>query len=479
MRTEIDFLSEKDKITPQPKRQLGKISKLVIYLLVIFGIIFTVYSVNIIASGENLSQTFGNVSLFGQIKRLISSDDKKLTGEETDRINILLLGMGGENHDGPYLTDTIMVASVKPSTKQVALISIPRDLLVPIPGYGWRKINNANAFGEVYEDERGGELAAEVVSQVLNLPIHYYLRVDFAGFVDIIDILGGISVEVENTLDDPSYPIKGKENATTSERYEHLYIESGKQKFDGPTALKFVRSRQAIGIEGSDFARSQRQQKVLVAVKDKALSFSTLANPIKINRLLDTLSQHLATNLEVWELLRLYGITKNIGAENITNRVFDDSPNGPLYAGFTEDGAFVLRPNAGNFSELQNIANNIFDPEALARSKPRPIEIQNGTKVEGLAYRTSQYLQSLGYQVIRLKNAPTQDYQKTVIYNLNQDQDPNNTVENLHSLLNVEVSPSLPSWVTATTSNEVSNNADILIILGADRAKLWNNYLKL
>ncbi|MFA6410800.1 MAG: LCP family protein, partial [Candidatus Buchananbacteria bacterium] len=192
MRTNIDFLDESDKLVAKPKKKkIRTFGKIIIYLLVIGGIIFISSSVGVISSGEHLAQTFGNVSLWGQIKHLISSDSKKLAGQEDDRINILLLGIGGENHDGPYLTDTNIIASFKPSTKQVALVSIPRDLLVPIPGYGWMKINHADAYGELKNPGRGGELSSQVVSQVFNIPIHYYVRIDFAGFKQIIDDLGG------------------------------------------------------------------------------------------------------------------------------------------------------------------------------------------------------------------------------------------------------------------------------------------------
>jgi LCP family protein required for cell wall assembly len=470
-RTDIDFLNEQDRPVKKPKHKLKFISKLIIYLLIIFVILFITFSIDVITSGENLAKTLGNVGLWGQIKYLIGSEDKKLTGEEEDRINVLLLGMGGVEHEGPYLTDTIMIASFKPSTDQVALISVPRDLLVPIPGYGWRKINNANALGEVNNPGLGGELSKKIISQVFNIPIHYYVRIDFTGFKKIIDDLGGITIDVENTLDDKNYPVPGKETATTSERYEHLYIESGRHHMDGDLALKYVRSRQARGIEGSDFARSKRQQQILMAVKDKGLSFSTLVNPYKISKLMDTLSQHLATNVKVWEIIRFFNLGKDVEEENIIRRVFNDDPDGLLYSTLTENGAFVLQPKAGDFSELQVVAHNIFNPELAAKIQPKRIEIQNGTKISGLAYRTSQYLQSLGYQVIKISNAPTQDYQKTVIYNLMAESE-NKLADNLTQLLEAELALIVPNWILSTTTPQVSPHADVLIILGQDRKDL-------
>jgi LCP family protein required for cell wall assembly len=473
-RTHIDFLDEKDKLLPKkPRRKIKLFSKACLYLLIIVGVLFVSSSFGVITSSEHLAKTFGNVSLWGQIKHLMGSEDKKIAGQEEDRINVLLLGIGGEDHDGPYLTDTNIIASFKPSTKQVALISIPRDLLVPVPNYGWQRINSADSFGEKINPGRGGELTARVVSEIFNLPIHYYVRIDFAGFKQIIDDLGGINIEVENTLDDPMYPVKGKEMATTTQRYEHLVIKQGWQHMDGDLALKYVRSRHAIGIEGSDFARSKRQQKVLMAVKEKVLSFSTLANPYKVSRVMETLSQHLATNFQVWEALALFNLGKDVKEENITRRVLDDSPDGPLYSAVLEDGAFVLRPKAGNFSQLQFIASNIFNTETKETDivKPKIIEIKNGTKINGLAFRTSQYLESFGYRVVKMANAPTQDYQKTVVYNLTGNPD-NKTAENLAKILSAELATALPDWLMDTSTKPVSPDAEALIILGQDRKGL-------
>lgn len=472
MRTEIDFLNEEDKIIRTPRRKIKKIGKILLFLLIFFAIAAGASVYGVISSGENLSKTFGNIGLWGQITQLISSGDKKIAGEDEDRVNVLLLGIGGiengKEHDGPFLTDTIILGSFKPSTEQVALISIPRDLVMPIAGSGWKKINAANAHGEAQNPGQGGELARQTISESLGLPIPYYVRIDFAGFKKLIDDLGGIDVDVEHILDDKLYPILGKETATTTERYEHLYIKTGWQHFDGELALKFVRSRQAAGAEGSDFARSKRQQKVLMAAKEKALSFSILANPYKISNLMDTLSQHLATNLQVWEIIRLFNLGKVVKDENISHRVFDDSAEGLLVQAVTEDGAYVLRPKDGDFSEIKLITQNIFDLKKIEELKPKVVEIQNGTKIGGLAFRFSQYLESVGYQVVRIDNAPTQDYQKTVVYNLNADSQ-DQTAATIANLLQSELAPTLPDWLKSTTSPRVSSKADVLVILGQDK----------
>jgi hypothetical protein len=188
---------------------------------------------------------------------------------------------------------------------------------------------------------------------------------------------------------------------------------------------------------------------------------------------METLSQHLATNFQVWEALALFNLGKDVKEENITRRVLDDSPDGPLYSAVLEDGAFVLRPKAGNFSQLQFIASNIFNTETKETDivKPKIIEIKNGTKINGLAFRTSQYLESFGYRVVKMANAPTQDYQKTVVYNLTGNPD-NKTAENLAKILSAELATALPDWLMDTSTKPVSPDAEALIILGQDRKGL-------
>ena len=458
-------LEQPEQLSP-PKAKL--ISKLLVYALIIFGIIGVTFSYGVISSGEHLSQSFGKLSLLEQFRGLVGSGDRKLRGEQDGRVNILLIGVGGGDHDGPNLADTLLLVSLKPEDDRVAMISIPRDLLVPIPGYGWRKINNANAFGEAKNPGHGAALAVDVVSQVLNVPIHYYARIDFTGFTKLVDDLRGITVDVENTLEDFHYPVKGMENATIPERYEHLLVPEGKQRMDGELALKYVRSRQAIGVEGSDFSRSRRQQRVLLAIKDKMLNLGTLLNPVRISNVMGTLSEHFTTDMELWEILRLSKLGRDLQEQDIIRWVFDDSPDNLLTSTVTEDGAFVLVPKGGGFGEMQVIASGIFDPALPEKQRDQRIEIQNGTKISGLAYQVSQYLQSRGYQVITIGNAPTQDYQKTVVYDL-QHTGVLSKTEGLVELLGAQLASSLPDWMTATTAKAISPNADVVIILGQDR----------
>lgn len=469
---EVNFLDEKDKLVKRLPPKKSRLRTLINWTGMLIIVAVVVFSIGVISSGENLSRTFGNLSLWGQIKHLASSEDKKIDGEEQDRINVLLLGIGGENHDGPYLADTIMVASYKPSTNQVALFSVPRDLSVYIPGYGYYKINHAYAFGESDDETTGGALASQIVGDVLGLDIQYFMRIDFNGFEQLIDDLDGVNVLVENTLEDPYYPVPGKEMATTTERYEHLYIEEGEQHMDGSLALKYARSRQGYGIEGSDFARSKRQQNLIFAIKEKALSFGVLANPVKLNNITETLSNHIDTNLEAWEMLRIFNLAKDITPDNVYNYVFDDSPEGLLFGTILEEsGAYVLLPRAGDFSEMQQKVTYAFNPDELVNLQPQRIEVHNGTRINGLASRVADQLRSEGHTVIRARNALTQDYERSVIYDLSKSAASARVANEVSESINAPVSLALPDWLdaTSTPSTIITTYTDILVILGLDQ----------
>lgn len=261
--------------------------------------------------------------------------------KQTDsQINILLLGIGGGKHDGPNLTDTIIFASINPKTNSVTLASLPRDLWVPDTK---SRINFAYASGEANRKGGGLILTKAVVSKILGKDIDYGLRIDFDGFKKAVDLVGGININVERTFDDYEYPIDGKENelcghdpaeldqlATASSqleafpcRYEHLHFDKGEQLMNGNKALEYVRSRHAKGAEGSDFARSRRQEKVIKAFKDKIFSLQFIANPGKLFNLYDIVRQSIDTDIKDTELDDFVRLMEKVKNAKIQNAVID------------------------------------------------------------------------------------------------------------------------------------------------------------
>ena len=444
---------------------------LVIILIGIGFLTKTVLAINSTndASGEK-------IGFFEQIKNLVVNPEDELKGESNDRINILLAGIGGSGHQGAYLADTIIVASLKPSTNDVAMLSIPRDLYVEIPKFGWRKINNAMAFGTTSNYPGGGEaLLAEVVEDVTGLPIHYYARIDFAGFRKIIDDFGGLDIYVDQGFTDYQYP-------DYSFGYQPISFKQGLEHMSGERALQYVRSRHGTNGEGSDFARSKRQQKVLLALKNEILSTSSLINPSGILAALDDLGDHNQTNLQIWELVELSKFIKEINGDNIITEVLETGLDGELYSDTTIDGAYILRPKGDSFAGIQYIAENIFNASRITKEKAN-IEIQNSTGVAGLASSTAERLEGMHYNITKVGNASlSEELNDTTIYDLSGGSKPY-TLISLKNILGASISPTLPTFmlsnqeltydsIAATNKNiniaASSENIDILVVIGND-----------
>lgn len=437
----------------------------------IFGIILLTGLIGIPGENDkNATPTF-----FGRIKQLVLSGDKKLASEDGGYTNILLLGMGGAGHDGPYLTDTIIVARLDIKQKRIALFSIPRDLLVNIPGHGWWRINNANAFGETKQSGAGPDLVKQTIEQTLDIPVHYYVRIDFKGFEKVIDSLGGVAVDVAQSFTDEKYP-------AGPNVFQTVHFDAGRQTMDGEKALIFARSRHGDNNEGSDFARAARQQKLLMAVRSRVLSPTLILNPARITGLYRSLSDSLMSNMSGGEIARLVDIMRDISSDAISMQVFDDAPDGELTAQILEDGAYVLVPKSG-YETLRLAIMNAFGDDTktsrvlAARTLIPPTEhkpttapattvwVLNGTKIEGLAARMGMVLKEQGFNVSKTSNAPNQTVPHTRVVPLTargQSQLPA-----VVSLLDPAIDTNLPPQLTAPSG------VDIVIILGPDaNAKL-------
>ena len=306
---------------------------------------------------------------------------KGITLKKTDgRVNVLLLGIGGGKHDGPNLTDTIILASIDPNAKKVTLISVPRDIWIPELK---AKINTAYAFGEEKRNGGGLILTKAIVGKILNQEVNYSIRVDFSGFVKAVDMIGGIDITVDHVLDDPEYPLSGKEEdtcgfegddfekrATDSSqldafpcRYEHLYFDEGLHHMTGEEALRFVRSRHAKGSEGTDFARSKRQEKVIQAFKDKVFSAGTLLNPIKLVSLVDIFKESIDADIkqsEYSDFVRLAEEVKNGTTQSVVLDYGDNETkryglleNPPISNEYKLQWVLIPRTGASDYSEIQ------------------------------------------------------------------------------------------------------------------------------
>ncbi|MFA6486343.1 MAG: LCP family protein [Candidatus Magasanikbacteria bacterium] len=423
------------------------------------------------------------------VKNYFFKSSKVLAGEIDDRVNILLLGMGGAGHDGPYLTDTNIILSIKPSTRQVAMISIPRDLGADIPGYGVYKINFANALGEAKNAGNGGEFARAIFAKSFDLDIPYYIRVDFKAFEDLINAVGGVTIDVPRAFTDTEFP-------GPNESFDPISFTASMQTMNGKRALQYARSRHGNNGEGSDFARSRRQQQVLSALKGRLLSFGTYTNPIKIQQMLSTLASHVTTNLNFGQIMYLAGMAREAD-DSVTNLVLDDSPQGFLISYFSKEGAFLLGPKDGNFDAINTAIKNVFEKNSTSDSAATGtaitaknttasnpaifpsanIEIQNGTWRAGLAAKYEAVLATKGFSVTTIGNSSRRPLDKTAMYLVRPGVSAEITAD-LEKELKLKSTTALPEWLLenyddpTTSSTEVGPKykpeTNILIVLGDD-----------
>jgi LCP family protein required for cell wall assembly len=301
----------------------------------------------------------------------------KLKGEDTGRVNILLAGNSADDvgHNGANLTDSIMILSVNTNDHTAYLLSVPRDLYVNIPGAGYGKINEAYQDGKAQNFNQPGYapggmgLLEEVVSQKFGVNIDYYALVNYSAFRDAVDSVGGITVTInspDGRLYDPN-----KDYKTNGPLVD---LTNGVHTLTGEQALDLARARgdpnpfgYPIGYERSDFTRTANQRLMLVALKDKASSFSVLANPIKFGNLMDSAGKNVQTDMNLGNIRRLYTITKKIPSASITSASLDSAnyagqKNVDLLQGYTTPyGQSALVPAAGpmNYADIQKYVEQL------------------------------------------------------------------------------------------------------------------------
>ncbi len=348
------------------KRKILSHVKLVRAVILIFILVISFILGMFIYRGVSKSIIGTSVGLARNF--LLPSKNRILT--DNGRINVLIMGKGGENHDAPDLTDTMILASISTINKKMILISIPRDVWVPDLK---DKINSGYIYGKAKGDSKTGIiLAKSTAEQILGTKINYGVVIDFNVFKKIIDTVGGINVDVKNGFTDRQYPIAGKEDdncngdKTFACRYEVVTFKEGFQVMDGETALKFVRSRHAVGSEGNDIAREARQQLVIAAIVKKALTPEIFTNLSIDKKLINIITVNIETDLKVSEeatLARyLVDARSNIKSYTIPDNLLYNPPNQYKYANSLYTHAFVFIPanKDGKWIDVQNWVTSIL-----------------------------------------------------------------------------------------------------------------------
>ena len=311
------------------------------------------------------------------VRKIFDRSTPTPTPDPLSPYSILLMGYGGGGHDGGYLTDTMIVAHIRPRESAIDLISLPRDMWVPIPlgkngdAVFW-KINAAYAFGrdqnqyrdrpERYTgDAGGGELAKYAAEYITGLPVRYFAILSFAGFEESIDTLGGIDVTIPHTFEDTLYPLeeeKGNDCEKTPEeieeitatmsgdlleeqfpcRYETVFFEKGTEHMDGIRALKFVRSRKS-KTYGGDYNRSLRQLALLEAIKEKVISINFIP---KIIPFMNSLTRDMQTDMGAGDFKTIVDTHPKL--QEFTIKTISLTDDNVLVESRSDNGQYILVP---------------------------------------------------------------------------------------------------------------------------------------
>ena len=416
-----------------------------------------------------------------------------------DQMNILLMGVGGAGHDGPQLTDSMLIASIDLKQNRLALISIPRDLAYPLGHEQYEKINAVNAYAEADHPGEGAGITAQDLSQFFEIPIYHYVRLDFRGFAEFIDAIGGVDVNVPNSFVDTSFPTD--DFGPNPNEWVTVSFTKGVQHMNADRALTYARSRHGDNGEGSDFARSRRQQLIIMAVRQKLLSIGTLSDPTKLAAIYNTVSSHIQTDLSAWDMLKLLPLAQTFSNNRVISRQLTGDPGGQLVA-TNINGAYMLFPKQPDWSQVRDLMQHPFNTTstnaevAINNDTPAPpaqhlirVELRNGTTRTGFAAEIALKLERAGYQVSAFSNAVHRGYDQTVIYDLS-DGKKSSDLTNLGHLLNATISFTQPIWTKATGAHPESRlmlndgltqeqiyspNTDFLIILGDATYPLVNS----
>lgn len=400
--------------------------------------------------------------------------------ERKERVNILLLGIDKRPDERYSRTDTMILVTVDPNTKTAGMLSVPRDLWVSIPGYNEDRVNKAYFFGEQYAYPGGGPaLAMKTIQYNLGVPVHFFIQVDFEGFRNIVDTLGGIDIDVTETIDDPTFP-------DNNYGYDPFYIEPGHYTLDGYTALKYARTR---ATPGSDFSRARRQQQVLLAIKDKALQLNMIP---KIPELWNNMADTIQTDLQLVDIVELAQLADEINPDDIQTAVINSQFTYDYVV--PETGAQVLIPYRDKIGalvdemfaetepevegpsqaeiqaaqtaqaqaraeEIQQNAQRQEEIKAFLSQENASLVVQNGTNISGLATQTAQFLKQQGFNVLQFGPADSTSYPHTVI--VVYDESKVYTLKVLSTLFSVEEE-------NIRRSPNLKSDVDFRVITGSD-----------
>jgi LCP family protein required for cell wall assembly len=373
----------------------------------------------------------------------------------TQPVNILLLGLdyrpATDTSEADTRADTQIIVHIDPVAKSAAMVAIPRDLWVPIPDFPDGRINSAYQLGETNKAriEGGGPvLAMSTIEQNFGIQIQYYAKVDFTGFEQILDTIGGVTIDVPRPLVDNEYPL-GNYGVT------RLYIPAGLQHMDGRTALAYARSRHA----DSDLGRNSRQEQVLLAVRQQGLNLNLIT---KLNDLAGELSTAVETNLSISQVGSLYQLSKDIDKSSIQSVTISADMVTETFVG----GADVLLPN---WDLIRPAVAQAFANPGLSKEAAR-LSVQNGTETGGAGKKIRDELVAKGFFVPDLRSTSDPGtHPLTEITDFTNGQKPLTLKALCHALSFdcTKVKQGLPA--DAPISETDNKPVDIMVVVGDDK----------
>ena len=309
------------------------------------------------------------------------------------KVTVLLIGADDRKDEGGR-SDTMILLFVNPRTEQVAMLSVPRDLLAPIEGHGTTKINASYAHG-------GVELARKTIEQNFGASIDYYAKADFKSFVEIVDMLGGVDVEV------PDVEGRGR-GMNYDDNWDnlHIHLKPGLQHLDGTQAIGFVRYRKSNtpGLGDGDFGRSERQQEFLKAMVQQKLK---ITNALQLARVAPKVLRWIQTDMSVREAAELGLVLKNVKPQNLLQASLQ-----PYLRDVTVGGASCV---ATSDSSIQRVMEEIDDHLGAAPEGTMSVVVLNGSGKRGAAGAAGGRLSREGFEVSDTGNADSFNYEHTVI----------------------------------------------------------------
>ncbi|MBR3323875.1 LCP family protein [Candidatus Saccharibacteria bacterium] len=404
--------AKKGKKSKKAKKQHKKWSKKrkIITGIVIFLVMLAAGAVALYLWGQGLLNKLsnGNIGLWD----VITAKDVELKKDANGRTNILVLGtsgydMGGSDHDGAQLTDSIMILSLDQETKDVAMLSLPRDLYVG---------NTCTATGKVNEvywcnnqdgtDELGGAKAAmEQIGEILGIDFQYYAHINWGALVQVVDALGGVTVTLDEDVADD---------------WTNTFINAGvPTTINGEQALGLARARH--GTASGDFTRGASQQKILLAIRDKMVENGL--SLLQVMDIMGAVGDNVRTDFNADEVKTLYNLAKDFPMENIRQiSLYDpEGENSYVTTGTLGNGISYVLPVAGNYNykDIQAYVKKMLSSDELAREGAE-ILVLNGTNTAGVAGVEKTKLEEKGFTVAYIDDAPEGTCEKVAcVYILN------------------------------------------------------------